>query len=367
MLEFLADNPFLRYLCSPQGRRDEAQWEIYRRDYLQDELFRYGADLPQQITNSVGVEMELVWPGQFIMGSPESDKEAYSDEKPQHHVVISRPYYLGCCPVTQAQWRAVMGENPSYYKGVNLPVEQVSWYMCQEFCRRLESLEGQAEGTYSLPTEAEWEYACRAGTTTRYPFGDDAADLGDYAWHAANSGNKTHPVGGKKSNAWGLYDMLGNVWEWCEDHYSERYSREDQVDPFAGLSQPFACSAAAAGSASAGAAGRRSATGTRRSTGPGSSGSASGDPPSPFACLEAAAGATTAGTAGRRTATGARRSPGARALGSGSGDPPSPFVLEAAAGSTSAGTAGRRTAAGTRRSPGARALGSGLRDASSRP
>ena len=151
---------------------------------------------------------------------------------------MTRPFFLGIHEVTQGQYQAVMGENPSHFKGSDdLPVEQVSWLDAVLFCNKLSEQEKRTpfyriDGTevtiaggngYRLPTEAEWEYACRAGSTTLYPFGDDVSKLGDHAWYAGNSGRKTHPVGQKRPNAWGLYDMLGNVWEWCQDWYEEGY------------------------------------------------------------------------------------------------------------------------------------------------
>jgi formylglycine-generating enzyme required for sulfatase activity len=177
------------------------------------------------MTNSIGMKLVYIQPGEFQMGSDDGQ----SNEKPIHTVKISKGFYIGIYEVTQEQYQKVMGTNPSYFKGSNLPVESVSWADAVEFCKKLSQTEGK---TYRLPTEAEWEYACRAGTTTQFSFGDDKSQLGDYAWYDKNSGGKPHPVGTKKPNAWGLYDMHGNAWEWCLDWYAKDwYSKGPEENP----------------------------------------------------------------------------------------------------------------------------------------
>ena len=171
--------------------------------------------------NSIGMKFKLIQPGSFMMGS----ENGQTDERPVHKVTIINPFYIGMCPVTQAEYEAVMGTNPSYFKGDDRPVEMVTWHDAKEVCRRLSEKEGV---TYRLPTEAEWEYACRAGTTTRYYWGDSFD--GNYAWYYDNSAWETHPVGQKLPNAWGLYDMIGNVCEWCGDWFS-LYSPAARTDP----------------------------------------------------------------------------------------------------------------------------------------
>jgi formylglycine-generating enzyme required for sulfatase activity len=177
------------------------------------------------VTNSIGMELVLIRAGEFQMGAPDGDK----DEQPVHTVRISKPFYLGKYEVTQAQWQAVMVNNPSRFTGDPArPVENVSWDDVQEFIRQLNT---KVSGvTYRLPTEAEWEYTARAGTTTAYSFGNDKGQLGQYAWCGDTGGSQTHPVGKLKPNAWGLYDMYGNVWEWVQDWYGP-YTADAAVDP----------------------------------------------------------------------------------------------------------------------------------------
>jgi len=175
-------------------------------------------ELGNPVTNSLGMILVPIPAGEFQMGSPDSDGVSYDDEKPLHHVQITKPFYLSVFEVTQEQYEKVMGENPSISKGKNKPVTSVSWNDAVEFCRKLSKKEGEK---YRLPTEAEWEYACRAGTTTPYSFGEDLSQLPQHAWYDENSDSTTHLIGQKLPNPWGLYDMHGNVYEWCQDRYGE--------------------------------------------------------------------------------------------------------------------------------------------------
>jgi formylglycine-generating enzyme required for sulfatase activity len=178
------------------------------------------------ITLPGNVPLELVWvpSGSFMMGQYTNEQSANPDENPQHQVTFANGFWIGKYEVTQAQWVAVMGNNPSNFTGdLSRPVERVSWDAVQTFITAVNAL---GQGTVHLPTEAQWEYACRAGTTTRFYWGDDlvSPQIGTYAWHLGNSSSTTHPVGQKSPNAWGLYDTSGNVWEWCEDSYHLDYT-----------------------------------------------------------------------------------------------------------------------------------------------
>jgi formylglycine-generating enzyme required for sulfatase activity len=195
---------------------------------------RDDADRPSDrvITNSIGMKLARIPKGTFMMGSPETEAGHHISET-LHEVTLTKDYYLGVYEVTQDEFRKVMGDNPSHFEGPpSRPVERVSWEDAVEFCKRLSDKpeEKKTGWKYRLPTEAEWEYACRAGSQTAYSFGDDARLLGDFAWFSDNSNRQTHAVGGKKPNGWGLYDMHGNVWEWCGDLYGD-YPRGSVTDP----------------------------------------------------------------------------------------------------------------------------------------
>jgi formylglycine-generating enzyme required for sulfatase activity len=203
---------------------------------LSSESQRIGADTPPATPAQQVIEPEMVYVqgGTFMMGSPTSEPERYDNEV-QHQVTLSS-FYIGKYEVTQGQWKAVMGSNPSYFKkGDNYPVEMVSWNDIQEFLQKLNAATGKH---YRLPTEAEWEYACRAGSTTPFNTGNNLTTSqanynGDYPYNRNAKGTylqHTQPVGSYPPNAWGLYDMHGNVWEWCNDWY-EDYATFAQTNP----------------------------------------------------------------------------------------------------------------------------------------
>jgi formylglycine-generating enzyme required for sulfatase activity len=180
-----------------------------------------------------GLKLELVQipAGKFMMGSPLTEKGRPvmdGDNEQPHEVTISKGFFIGKFTVTQEQYEKVMGKNPSTFKGAKNPVETVSWNEAQEFCKKLSALSGK---TVRLPTEAEWEYACRAGTTTPFNTGGSTEkDADAAAWYLDNANHTTHPVGQKKPNNWGLYDMHGNVYQWCQDWYG-KYPAGAATDP----------------------------------------------------------------------------------------------------------------------------------------
>jgi formylglycine-generating enzyme required for sulfatase activity len=219
------------------------------------------SEQPAEYENPIGMTLKRIPAGEFLMGSPADREGAEDDEKPQHSVRITRDFYLGVYEVTQAQYKDVMDNNASWFSATGggkdivaglstdrHPVENVSWLDAVKFCNRLGAMEGlaafyeidgetvrvpdRARAGYRLPTEAEWEYACRAGKPTEYSFGDDASVFGSYAWFSGNSDGASHPVGEKSPNGFGLYDMHGNVWEWCSDWYDDGYyQRSPLIDP----------------------------------------------------------------------------------------------------------------------------------------
>jgi formylglycine-generating enzyme required for sulfatase activity len=203
-----------------------------------------GEDTPREITNSVGMKLVPIPAGKFVMGSPATEAEREAGEE-QHEVAITRPFYLGAYPVTQGQFAKVMGKNPAFFQPRNggspdHPAEQVRWGEARAFCAALSALpeEKKAGRTYRLPSEAEWEYACRAGTSTAFIVGDalsatQANFNGNFPYGGAEKGpflRRTAKVGSYPPNAWGLYDMHGNVYEWCNDWYDPDYYKKSPRD-----------------------------------------------------------------------------------------------------------------------------------------
>ena len=195
-------------------------------------------ELGDPIANSVGMVLVPIPAGEFMMGSPDSDKAARSNVKPQHPVKITMPFFMSVHEVTQEQYKKVMGDRPGQGEylvkdGPDFPATRVSWDDAVEFCRKLSEQEGVK---YRLPTEAQWEYTCRAETTAVYSYGDDESKLGEHAWYRTNAwdiGEKyAHGVGQKPPNPWGLYDIQGNVFEWCQDWFAP-YGSEKAVDEMA--------------------------------------------------------------------------------------------------------------------------------------
>jgi formylglycine-generating enzyme required for sulfatase activity len=207
------------------------QWkEAARRQDETAKTIGIGKELVLNLGNKTTMKLVLIPAGKFMMGSPGAEKGHRPDESPQHQVEISKPFYLGIHVVTQEQYQRVMGTNPSYGKGKQNPVETVFWGDAVEFCKTLSKMTGQ---TVQLPTEAQWEYACRAGTTTRFYYGEDDGEtqLGEYGWYWENC-TIMQPIGLKKPNAWGLYDMHGNAFQMCSDWYDGGYyTNSPKKDP----------------------------------------------------------------------------------------------------------------------------------------
>ena len=211
------EEPAVEKVTSVSNEKDITKEPTKKESSGKEEITDLGKD--------VKLEMILIPAGKFVMGSPESEKGRSKGET-QHEVTFTKAFYMGKYEVTQEQWESVMGNNPSIKtKGARLPVTGVTWFDCQEFVKKLN---GKTNGGYRLPTEAEWEYACRAGTTTKYSVGDKITPK-DANYRDSKIGEPV-AVGSYKPNAFGLYDMHGNVWEWCEDWYAD-YQAGAVTDP----------------------------------------------------------------------------------------------------------------------------------------
>jgi formylglycine-generating enzyme required for sulfatase activity len=219
----------LAALSAHAGEASYPSWD--GKESMADYARRTGLapTLTLDLGNGVKWEGMLIPAGTFVMGSPATEQKQEKDiaTEKQHKVTLTQPFYMGKFEVTQAQYQAIMGENPSATKGDDLPVHNLPWQSAQEFCEKATKQTGHE---VQLPTEAQWEYACRAGTTTAYYSGDTIADLDKVAWHGGNSGRQLHPGGQKLPNAWGLYDMLGNIREFTRDLYDPA-PKDDATDP----------------------------------------------------------------------------------------------------------------------------------------
>ncbi len=189
--------------------------------------------ISKNFTNSIKMEFSLIPPGEFVMGALPTDKDANDDESPIHKVRITKSFYISKFLTTQGNWKSIMNNNPSFFKklGDDNPIERVSWYLIQDFIKRLNEKEKlKPKEGYRLPTEAEWEYVCKAGSSTKYYHSNKSDLLEEYAWFSYTSNRSTQVVGTKKPNAFGIYDMLGNVREWCHDWYDPKYYQKSPVN-----------------------------------------------------------------------------------------------------------------------------------------
>jgi len=205
-------------------KKNQSNYPTLKPPFFPNEISNIQTDntnIPETFTSSsIDMDFVLIPAGEFMMGSPFGELSRKENEGPFHYVSLKNSFYIGKYPVTQKQWKKVIQSNPSYFEGEDLPVDSISWSDAQSFIQKLNEKEGTNK--YRLPSEAEWEYACRASTYTRFSFGDDDLTLNEYGWYNKNSKGKTYPIGQKKPNLWGLYDMHGNVWEWVQDvsHYN---------------------------------------------------------------------------------------------------------------------------------------------------